>query len=112
MRYFKIQRSLQAACAVVLLSAVASFADPAPTPGNPDTNASDKNFDTNQPNTIGGGLQKAEDGGNRALNHVDRGTHKAIHKTKRGAHKVKKGAHNAADSVKDSYNDRVEPAKS
>lgn len=108
MRYFRMKRALQAACAAVVLSTTAVFADPTPTPGNPDTNASDRNYDTNQPNSIPGGLQKMEDGGNRALNNVDKGVHKAARKTKRGAHKAKVKSEKAADKMMEPA---VEPAQ-
>src|ERR1700694_1980620 len=99
MRTYRVKRSLQGACAVVLLSAVAAFADPAPTSGNSQTNASDRNFDTNQPNSIPGGAQKTEDGANRALNHVDSGVHKMARKTKHGAHRAKRKAEKAEDKM-------------
>lgn len=70
---------------------------------NPQTDASDRNFDTNQPNSIPGGIQKAEDGANRGLNKVDRGVHKGIHKTKKGAHK-------AHTKMKEGVDKAMEPA--
>jgi len=71
---------------------------------NPDTNASDKNYDTNQPNSIPGGMQKAEDAGNRGMNKVDEGVHKGIHKSKKTAHKAK-------SKSKDTYDKAMAPAK-
>jgi hypothetical protein len=120
MTYEVVQRSLRVVLGVVALSGTAAFADPAPTSGNPDTNASDKNFDANQPNTIGGGMQKTEDGANRAMNKVDRGVHKvakgsrkagkkAKEGTKEAASDVKEGTKEAAQDVKDNVNDKVEP---
>ena len=70
---------------------------------NPETEASDRNFETNQPNSIPGGLQKAEDGGNRALNTVDEGVHK-------GASKAKKGAKKAGEATKETYDKAMAPA--
>jgi hypothetical protein len=99
MTHSKLDRSVAAACGMVMLFALTAFAEPSPTPGNPDTNASDRNFDTNQPNSIPGGMQKAEDGSNRAMNKVDRGVHKGIRKTKHGARRAKQKAKNAADTI-------------
>jgi hypothetical protein len=99
MRYIAIDRSLRGACAAVLLMAAVSFADSTATPGNPDTNASDRNYDTNQPNSVPGGLQKMEDGGNRALNKVDDGVHKGVHKTKKGTKKAKKKTAEKVDEL-------------
>jgi hypothetical protein len=104
MATYKVQRGLRVACAGVILMAVAVFADTPPSPSNPDTNASDRNFDTNQPNSIPGGAQKAEDAGNRALNKVDSGVHKGLHKTKKGAHHAKKKTSESMDKM-------TEPAK-
>jgi hypothetical protein len=112
MRYFKIDRSLRVACGFVLLAGAAAFADPSPSAGNPDTNASDKNFDTNQPNTIGGAAQKTEDGANRALNKVDNGVHKVAGKSKKAGKKAKKATSEAASDVKESANTKIEPETS
>jgi hypothetical protein len=99
MRSFTIERSLRGACAAIMLLAVAAYADPTPTAGNPDTNASDQNYDTDQPNSIPGGVQKTEDAGNRALNKVDKGVHKGIHKTKKGAKKAKAKTEETTDNM-------------
>ncbi len=82
-----------------MLAAVVAFADPTPTPGNPDTNASDRNYDTNQPNSIPGGVQKAEDAGNRGLNKVDDTVHKGVKKTKKGMHHAHHKAHQGMDKM-------------
>jgi hypothetical protein len=104
MRSYKIERSLRGACAAVLLMAVAAYAEPNPTAGNPDTDASDRNYDVDQPNSVPGGAQKAKDAGNRALNKVDEGVHKGIHKTKKGAKK-------AGAKTEEAIDDLSEPAK-
>jgi hypothetical protein len=110
MRYFSIDRSLRGACAFVILAGAAAFAEPTTgSNANPETNASDKNFDENQPNTIGGGLQKTEDAGNRALNKVDRGVHKGVNKTKRGGKKAKKKSNDALESVDESIHTKKAP---
>jgi hypothetical protein len=99
--------------AVAMMTGVAGLR--ADDSANPQTNASDRNFDTNQPNSVPGAGQKAEDGANRALNNVDQGVHKAIGGTKKGAHKAKKGAKKAADktgAAMDNATDKaMEPAK-
>jgi hypothetical protein len=104
MATYKVQRKLRRACAAVILMAAAAFADTTPTPGNPDTNASDRNYDTNQPNSAPGAAQKAEDAGNRGMNKVDETVHKGIHKTKKSTHHAKKKSHDAMDEM-------TEPAK-
>jgi hypothetical protein len=111
MHKFHIQRHLRVACSFVMLAGVAAFADPTQTTGNPETNASDKNFDTNQPNTIGGAAQKTEDGANRALNNVDSGVHKVAGKSKKAGKKAKKKTNEAVDDVNRSANDKIEPEK-
>lgn len=100
-----------AVAAAVLSLGMPVRADESPSAGNPQTNASDRNADVNQPNTIGGGMQKTEDVGNRALNKLDNGVHKVAHKSKRAGHKAKKKAGDAAQDVKDDVNDRKEPVQ-
>jgi hypothetical protein len=92
MRYYKIGHSVRGACAAVMFAAFMAFADTSANPRNPQTNASDRNFDTPQPDSIPGGLQKAEDGANRGLNKVDQGVHKLVGKSRRGARRAKKKA--------------------
>jgi hypothetical protein len=108
MNYYRIDRRLRGACSAVMLLAAVAFADTTPTPGNPDTNASDRNYDRNQPNSIPGGLQKMEDGGNRALNKVDEGVHTGIDKTKKGSKKAKKKTEQKIDQLSEPAH---EPAK-
>src|SRR5256885_5605479 len=93
MKRFAIDRSLRGACMMIMLLSVAALADPSPTPGTPDTNASDQNYDTTQPNSVPGGMEKAKDASNRGMNKVDNGVHKAGRKTRRHAHKAKRKAH-------------------
>jgi len=95
----RVQKSVGTLFVITLLAASVGFAETAPTSGNPQTNASDRNYDTNQPNSVPGGLQKAEDGGNRALNHVDAGVHKGIRKTKHAGHKAKAKTKEAASDL-------------
>ena len=83
----------------LLAMAALSWAEPSPTPGNPETNASDRNFDTNQPNSIPGGAQKMKDGSNRAMNKIDKGIHKGARKSKNGAHKAKVNTEKAVDDL-------------
>jgi len=104
MKSSPIRRTIQSACGVILLAAVAAFGDYSPTPGNPDTNDSDRNYDTNQPNSVPGAVQKTEDAGNRGLNKVDRGIHNGIHKTKRAGHKTKKKMNDEADKLTEPAN--------
>ena len=99
MKYVQMERSLRGACTAILLLSGVALGESAPTAGNPDTNASDRNYDTNQPNSVPGGLRKAEDGSNRALNKVDRGVHKGIRKTKRGAKKAKAKTNKTMDEM-------------
>ncbi|SRR5258708_446659 len=108
MRNVKLTHVLRGSCAVLMLATAASFADPSPTPGNPSTNASDRNYDTNQPNSVPGGVQKMEDGANRGLNKVDNGVHSMGRKTKRGAHKAKRKAGEAVDQMSEPA---IKPAK-
>ena len=68
---------------------------------NPQTEASDRNFDTNQPNSVPGGMQKTKDGANRALDGVDHATHKVVHKTRHGMHKAHAKMHNAKEDMKE-----------
>jgi hypothetical protein len=97
MAYYKIDRRLRGACSAIMLMATVAFADT--TPGNPDTNASDRNYETNQPDSVPGTMQKMEDGGNRALNKVDNGVHKGVHKTKKGAKKAKHKSEKKLDEL-------------
>ncbi len=109
MRNLKMQYVMRGALAAVALSTVMAFAETSPTSGNPQTNASDRNMDTNQPNTVGGCVQKTEDAANRGLNHVDSGVHKMVRKTKHGAHRAKRGANNALNSVDNSIHEKTAP---
>jgi len=99
MTTYSVQRSLRGACAAVLLVAAVCFADSTTTSGNPETNASDRNFDTNQPNSAPGGMQKATDAANRGMNKVDQGVHKGIHGTKKGSKKAAKKTNEAMDDL-------------
>lgn len=91
------------ALAVLCAGSQFVWSDASPTKGNSETNASDRNFDTNQPNSVPGAVQKTNDGANRALNKVDVTTHKVIRKTKSGAHKT-------SEKTKDAYDKATEPA--
>ncbi len=99
MKTSRVVRTVQSACAMVMLATAVSLADPSPSMGNPDTNASDRNYDTNQPNSAPGAIQKTQDAGNRALNHVDNGVHKGIRKTKHAGHRAKRKMHEEADKM-------------
>src|SRR3954471_12042335 len=105
MRNHKIDRSIRSACTMVMMLAVAAFADTSPSSGNPQTNASDKNYDTNQPNSAPGALQKSEDAANRGLNKVDNGVHKAVGKSKKGAHSAKKKTNEGLNKVDEKTHD-------
>jgi|GEM_PF-1804208 len=79
-------------CGIILLMTSLAMAD------NPDTDRSDKHFDTPQPHTIGGALVKTKDGVNRGLNKMDNGLHK-------GARKTKQHANSALNKVDTSIHD-------
>jgi hypothetical protein len=94
---------LTAAAGISLLTAAIARCDPGPTTGNPETNASDRNYDRSQPNSAPGTLQKANDGGNRGLNKVDETTHKVIRK-------VNAGARHGTAKTKRAWNKATAPA--
>jgi hypothetical protein len=96
-RFMIVLKWIPIAGALILLSAAWAPAD------NPQTDRSDKNYDTAQPNTIGGALQKTKDGANRGLNKIDKGLHS-------GGHKIKKGANVALQKVDDSIHTRNKPS--
>ena len=62
-----------------LLASALAWSDSIANPStNPDTDASARNYDNPKPDSLSGTLEKAKDGGNRALNKVDNVVHKGI----------------------------------
>jgi hypothetical protein len=94
----------QSLIALVVLSFLTGGIGWAADSANPQTDASDKNMDVNQPNSVPGAMQKTEDAGNRAMNSVDKGVHKGVRKTKRAGHKASQKTKAAGDKM-------MEPAK-